>query len=344
MIRQQAKLFDALGTLRTTLHEDGEPLPILRKGAIPPKEGLPIGTAAPSFSLATTSGGKVSLDGLLGNGKFVLLLFAGPSCWGCKVLLPAVRVWQQEYADLVTVAVLSTGSLEETQAKMARFEIDKLLLDKGSGVTDDYQAKWTPAAVLVSPDGKIASHLSYGDTTIREWLRNLISSGEVQPAGSNGKRANGHIPQVAINYSVRRIGEPAPKFWLKDLYGKAVDIEDLQGSPTLLLFWHPDCGICKTMIDDLKSWEAHPPQGAPKLVFIACGEMEDARAVNNQFKSPTLLDPAFDIGPLFGTRVTPSAILIDSEGRIASSLAMGADNVRALAGLPKAELPAALQA
>src|SRR6185503_20877585 len=99
--------------------------------------------------------------------------------------------------------------------------------------------------------------------------------------------------------------------------------EDLLGSSTLLIFWHPLCEYCNAMLDDLKDWEKHPPGGAPKLVFIASGEEEDVRAVNRDFKSLTLMDPAFEIGPLFGTKFTPSAILIDEEGKIASSLAVG---------------------
>jgi peroxiredoxin len=210
-------------------------------------------------------------------------------------------------------------------------------------VSDNYQAKWSPAAVLINPEGRIASHLSLGDSAIRQWLRNLISSGELRNTGLDKNNSNGQIPQVALNYAVRKIGEPAPSFELKDVSDKSVRIEDLRGNPALLLFWHPRCKICKTLSDDLVAWEEHPPEGAPKIVFIASGEPKAIKAGSKRFKSTTLLDPEFDIAPLFGTKFTPSAILIDSEGRIASSLAIRADNVRALIGLPKAELPLALQ-
>ena len=349
LLEQQAGLSDSIRALKATIQEEeGEELPVVNRTVAPPKEGLPIGAMAPKFSLATLDGERVSLDDLLVRGKFVVLLFAGPSCWGCKVLLPAVRVWQQDYADLVTVAVLSTGTLKDNQEKMTRFELGNLLLDKDAAVADEYQAKWSPGAVLIRPDGKIGSHLLFGDSKIREWLRNLISSDQLQPAGvavaaANGIAANAHIPQVSINYSARKIGEMAPSFWLRDLDGEPVHIEDLRGSPTMLLFWHPLCEVCQTIFGDLKRHERNQAPDAPRLVFIACGEREDVEAVNGQFESMTLLDPAYDIGPLFGTKFTPSAILIDEEGRIASSLAMGAVNVRALVGLPKAELPAELE-
>jgi methylamine dehydrogenase accessory protein MauD len=343
MLKQQAKLLSGIEAVRIALNEDGEHGTIVRKEAAPPQEGLPIGAMAPKFSLATVNGDAISLDNLLEQGKSVLLVFASPNCWGCKVLLPVVRVWQKDYANQLTVAVVSKGTLEENRSQMAKYEINDLLVDEDSEVSDNYQAKWSPAALLINPDGRIASHLSLGDSAIREWLRNLISSGDLQNTGPDENGASVHIPQVALNYAVRKIGEPAPSFELKDLSGKSVRLQDLRGSSTLLLFWHPRCKICKTLWNDLLAWEEHPPTGAPRLVFVATGEPKDIKAGGRRFRSTTLLDPTFDIAPLFGTKFTPSAILIDSEGRIASSLAIRADNVRALIGLPKADLPVALQ-
>ena len=115
-------------------------------------------------------------------------------------------------------------------------------------------------------------------------------------------------------------------------------MEDLLGSPTVLFFWHPLCVYCEAMREDLRGWEAQPAPGLPKLVFVAAGEVADIRAVNQQFRSLTLMDPALDVAPRFGTKFTPSAILLDGEGRVASSLAIGERNVRALMGMRKAEL------
>jgi len=337
MLKQQAKLVGEVESLKALLGEDGEPAPVVRNEAAFPAEGLPVGALAPRFSLATIAGDRVSLDGLIGQGKTVLLLFVGPNCWGCKLLLPAVRVWQRDHMDLLTIAVLSKSTLKETEDKMARYEIENLLLDEQAEVADDYETRWTPAAILIHPNGKIASPIVYGDNAIRAWLRNLIASDQVQKDAGNGNGGNGNRPQVSIRYSVREIGEKAPGFSLQDLMGNVITTEDLLGRQTLLLFWHAKCEYCKAMREDLISWEASPPADAPRLVFIASGEVEDIREANKDFQSSTLLDPEFDTAPLFGTKVTPSAILIDSEGRIASSLAMEYKNVRALIGLQKAE-------
>ncbi|HET8677941.1 MAG TPA: TlpA disulfide reductase family protein, partial [Blastocatellia bacterium] len=183
----------------------------------------------------------------------------------------------------------------------------------------------------------IASSIVYGDNAIRSWLRNLVASDQLQMASSNGSGASGHRPQLSVRYSVREIGEQAPRFSLQDLSGKTVTTEDLLGRETLLLFWLATCEYCKAMREDIRRWEDGALPDAPRLVFIASGAAEAIREANKDFKSMTLLDLEFDTAPLFGTKFTPSAILIDSEGRIASSLAMEYNKVRALMGLEKAK-------
>ena len=53
---------------------------------------------------------------------------------------------------------------------------------------------------------------------------------------------------------------------------------------------------------------------------------------DDKFQSLILSDPEFDVAPLFGSASTPSAVLIDEDGRIASEVAHGPLYVMALAG------------
>ena len=48
--------------------------------------------------------------------------------------------------------------------------------------------------------------------------------------------------------------------------------------------------------------------------------------------APILLDDSFAAGNAFGAEGTPSAVLIDEDGQIASAVAVGADAVLALLG------------
>jgi hypothetical protein len=84
------------------------------------------------------------------------------------------------------------------------------------------------------------------------------------------------------------------------------------------------------MLDDLRAWEANPPDGAPKLLVVSQGEVEANRAMD--LRSPVVLDQAFATGQVFGVSGTPSAVLVDAAGTIASGIAQGAPAVLALAG------------
>jgi thiol-disulfide isomerase/thioredoxin len=128
------------------------------------------------------------------------------------------------------------------------------------------------------------------------------------------------------------LGVPAPALKLLDLTGQLIDLAAYPGDLTLLLFWNPGCGFCQQMLPDLKAWEANPPPGAPQLLVVSTGTVEANQALG--LRSPVVLDQAFSAGRAFGAAGTPSAVLIDAQGHIASSVAVGAAAVLALAAGP----------
>lgn len=88
------------------------------------------------------------------------------------------------------------------------------------------------------------------------------------------------------------------------LDGRPVDLADYRGRDTLVVFWQPACPHCQRLAEDLRRWEAEPP-----------------------------------LGKSFGARATPSAVLVDAEGRIASTVGVGARDVLALAGIVPLVVP-----
>jgi peroxiredoxin len=125
-------------------------------------------------------------------------------------------------------------------------------------------------------------------------------------------------------------GEPAPDLRLPDLEGETVELEDFRGEKTLVLFWSPSCGVCQQMLPDLKQWESEAPESAPKIVVVSAGSEEANREMG--LTSPILLDQNFATGRAFGASGTPSAVLVDPEGKVASEVAVGAPAVMELAG------------
>jgi protein-disulfide isomerase len=113
-----------------------------------------------------------------------------------------------------------------------------------------------------------------------------------------------------------------------------VTLDHFKGERTLVVFWNPDCSFCGQMLDELKRIETSPPPSAPRMLVISKGSVEANRAAG--LRSPVVLDDDFTVGKQFGASGTPSAVLIDQHGHIASELVGGAPDVLALAGVRKA--------
>jgi thiol-disulfide isomerase/thioredoxin len=139
----------------------------------------------------------------------------------------------------------------------------------------------------------------------------------------------GHAAEAEPELEEPKVGEPAPVVRLPDLEGKETSLEDFKGEETLVLFWSPDCGFCQEMLPDLKEWEATRPEGAPRLLIISDGTVEENEAMG--LSSPVVLDNSYVMEDAFGGTGTPAAVLIDAEGRIASGLAVGSSAVLELA-------------
>jgi peroxiredoxin len=152
-----------------------------------------------------------------------------------------------------------------------------------------------------------------------------------QPCPNCGK-VHAAAPTVE---AAQKVGETAPVVKLPDLEGNTVELADFRGEETLVLFWNPGCGFCQQMLPDLKEWEGRAPEDAPRLVVVSAGSEEANREMG--LTSPVLLDQQFAIGRAFGASGTPSAVLVDAEGKVASEVAVGAPAVLGLAGADQAQ-------
>jgi methylamine dehydrogenase accessory protein MauD len=321
LLRQQGRLLLRLEAIEARLG--------LAAHSAPPV-GLPIGAPAPAFSLADLDGKPVTLDGLRTAGKPLLLLFSDPNCGPCTALLPELGRWQREHHDKLVLVPIGRGPAEENRP-LAEHGVTGALLQRDREVAEAYQASGTPSAVLVRPDGTIGSPVAPGADAIRTLVGQVVR-GEpvllpmVVPA-ANG--ANGHAHPPPAMPATPGIGEPAPPIRLPDLAGRTVDLADFRGSPTLVVFWNPGCGFCRQLLPELKVWEVNPPPEAPHLLVVSAGTVEANQAQG--FRAPVVLDDGFLVGRSFGTSGTPSAVLVDGEGKIASVLAVGGPAVLALA-------------
>jgi thioredoxin-related protein len=107
-----------------------------------------------------------------------------------------------------------------------------------------------------------------------------------------------------------------------------ISLSDFRGSPTVLVFWDPGCSYCEMILRDLKAWEAKRPKDAAQLLFVSRGSLTENRMLG--LRSTIMLDPDFTTASIFQVRGTPSAILIDEEGIVASKVKVGGPDVMKL--------------
>ena len=279
--------------------------------------GLPLGAPAPAFRLPGLYGESVTLEALVSAEATVMLLFTDPHCGPCNAMMPQIAVWQREHAGNLTIAVLTRGSIKDNRAKMREHGIGGVWLDDDLDAYNSYRAPGTPSAVLIDRHGRIASDVAGGAAAISA----LVADAARPPS----------LPLVRVPPAPPAplpVGSRAPELELSDLAGKPLALA-VPDRDTLVLFWNPGCGFCQRMLDDVRAFEREAGPGAPRLVVISTGSVADNEQL--ELKSPIALDQSFTAGAAFGTSGTPSAMMVDSEGRIASELAVGAGGVMALA-------------
>jgi peroxiredoxin len=287
--------------------------------------GLPVGSPAPAFALADVDGEEVTLDGLRGRGKPVVLLFTDPSCGPCTDLLPDVGRWQQQYAEKLTISIVGRGTAAENGAEVSEHGVENVMLQEDWEVADAYEVDATPGAVVVSPEGSIGSPVVHGPDAVKALVAQVVGERAQLPLLRPDAGHAGHAHDE-VESAGPKVGEQAPEIRLPDLAGENVGLEDFRGDETLVLFCSPDCGFCQEMMPDLREWEAAPPKGAPRLLVVSDGTVEDNRAMG--ISSPVVLeDEDYAVSDAYGVTGTPSAVLVDAEGCIASEMALGAAEV-----------------
>lgn len=313
---QQTQIMRRIEILELTAHEGGKEL--VREELIHPEDGLPVGAPAPDFALPDLNGKQVSLKQLLSANKPILLFFVSPSCNPCKALLPEIEAWQAELKDKLNIVFISSGKASENAEKFGGAGFKQILLQKEREVAELYFATWTPTAFLVNADGNVGSEPAFGDVKIRELVEKIKAEREVRFI-TNGKGQN--------------IGEDFPEFSLSDLSGKTLDASAVRGRKTLVTYWSSTCGYCAQMLEDFREWDKTKGADEPNLLLLSRGEIE--KNLELGFKSTIVLDDEREVVQKLGMEGTPSAVLVDENGKIVSQIAVGEKRIWALIGKRK---------
>lgn len=166
--------------LWTALRRFAKDLSLARKQLALVPAGLPVGAKAPDFSLKSVDGGNtVTLSDLRAEGQPVLLMFTAPRCGPCSEIFPTLRRWQQSLAHQLTVALVSTGRLEDNEYLVEEHGLEHLLVQETVEAADAYRIRSTPSAVLISGDGKIATSTAQSIFEIEPMVRHALRGGDL---------------------------------------------------------------------------------------------------------------------------------------------------------------------
>lgn len=128
------------------------------------------------------------------------------------------------------------------------------------------------------------------------------------------------------------VGTPAPTFALLHLTGETMTLQALRAldKPVVLIFSDPGCGPCTALLPEIGRWQReHAVKVA--VALISRGTVEANRPKVTEYGMTHVL-PQKDreVAQAYQAYGTPSAVLVRQDGMIGSSLAQGADAIRAL--------------
>ena len=112
----------------------------------------------------------------------------------------------------------------------------------------------------------------------------------------------------------------APNFYLEDLKGKKLELNNFKGKVIFLNFWATWCGPCK---EEMPSMEILYRQFKEKdFVFLSISVDYEGRKPVKEFIQkqrytfPVLLDPKCNVLDLYEVRRIPTTIIIDKNRRV----------------------------
>ena len=164
--------------------------------------------------------------------------------------------------------------------------------------------------------------MAAGDTAIRELVRK-ISESDLDDEYAHFATMNGHV-------DANKIGQPVPEFSMTDISGEPITSDYFNNKQTLVAFWSQTCPHCVSMAEDLKTWDKTRQQDEPGLIVFSDGDQEFLKSFD--LDSPVVLDEGHKTSAGFGMFGTPSAVLVDENGKIVSETAIGAADIWSLIG------------
>ncbi|WP_226662650.1 protein disulfide oxidoreductase [Microbulbifer aggregans] len=111
---------------------------------------------------------------------------------------------------------------------------------------------------------------------------------------------------------------PAPQLELADIEGQMVDLQAMtKNGPVLIYFWATWCGYCRVVSPSVSDLAADH-----QVISVALQSGDDTEVAAYQEKHElafaTINDPSGALSSSWGLQVTPTVVIVDSEGQISA--------------------------
>ena len=128
------------------------------------------------------------------------------------------------------------------------------------------------------------------------------------------------------------LNSEAPAFEAAAYTGGTISLADLlsHGKPLLFIFTNPKCGPCVALFEEIKEWQqAHSEHLTIALLSMGTIKENFVNVARNGLGT-VLLQQKREIAEQYGAKLTPTAVIVNTAGKIASPMAAGADEIRKL--------------
>lgn len=185
---------------------------------------------APDFRLPHLGGRERSLSDLLAPGLPVLLVSLSPGCGPCMRLRPDVARWAQLLDSRLTVAVLASGTSATNRPVYEDVPHLTVLVDEDGAARRGVGISGPPAAVVVGPDGLLASGVATGEDLARRLMVTLLAGDGVGEPSTMIQRGGMPVDEIELN-SVVSPGRTVQRHQL----GESTVLVDTATSATVVL-------------------------------------------------------------------------------------------------------------
>lgn len=303
-----AKLLDIPGS-RQALEDFGVPPRLARPGGLL----LPISELAIAVSLVfppSTRWGALAAAGLLG--LFVIVITnalvhgRAPDCHCFGQLSSEPAGWGTLVRNGILIAI----------------SVTVVALGPGPGVVEWFAERSLLELALVAV-ALIAA--GFGVFLFRGWKKRVARQRFVRSmvAKLEAQREPGGRP----------LGSVAPSFTLRDVSGEETSLETLRarGRPVVLVFVQPTCGPCKQLLPHLAEWQVTLARTLTIAVLSEGSEDANLPLVEEHGFADFLLQERDEVYREYEIRSgTPSATVVDPEGKIAGPTVGGYSAIEGL--------------